>query len=302
MSHFADRLLQRIEEVGAATCVGIDPVYERIPEPMREELPDPPDAHTACEVFNDFTWRVLGAVANHAACVKFQIACFERYHAHGLACLKALMRDAQEMGLIVILDAKRGDIGSTAAHYAKAWLSDMDADDMEIGVDAMTVNPYMGADTLEPMLNAAADGEMGLFALVRTSNPGSDALQSLKLEDGRTVAQAMAWLIGEAGGQAGYVGHRGYSLLGAVVGATKADDITALRKLMPQQIFLVPGYGAQGATADDVRGCFKSDGTGAIINASRSITYAYEKSDTDDWLAVIEQAAAEFKQQIAAIV
>ena len=302
MSHFADRLLDRIDQIGAATCVGIDPVYARMPESLTADQPDPPNAQAVCEVFNDFAWRVLRGVADHAAAVKFQIACFERYHAHGIACLKTLMRHAQDIGFIVILDAKRGDIGSTADHYAAAWLEDTDADEHPLGVDALTVNPYMGPDTLDPLLATAQQSKRGLFALVRTSNPSSDALQSLALADGRTVAQALAWLVGEAGAGPHLVGRRGYSLLGAVVGATKPDDIARLRKLMPQQIFLVPGYGAQGAAADDLRPCFKSDGTGALVNASRSVIYAYEQSDTDDWLDAVHHAAANFHRDLAAIV
>jgi orotidine-5'-phosphate decarboxylase len=205
--------------------------------------------------------------------------------------------------LLVIGDAKRGDIGASSAHYAAGNFADTHYEDLgELpGPDALTVNSYLGGDGLQPFLTTARDQGKGLFALVRTSNPGGDALQRLPLADGRSVAEAVADMIAQLGDEEGCVGQGGYSLLGAVVGATQAEDAVELRRRMPRQIFLVPGFGAQGGGADDVRACFNADQGGAIITASRSILYAWEKDSGGDWIKAVEQAAQEMKQQIAAI-
>ena len=153
---------------------------------------------------------------------------------------------------------------------------------------------------MDPFLAVCRDQGKGLFALVRTSNPGGDAIQSQRLADGRTVAETMGSVVAELGSDKTLIGERGFSCLGAVVGATKAEDAERLRQIMPQQLFLVPGFGAQGGTADDVRPCFRDDGSGALITASRSITYAFR--DEDDWAAAISEAAAQMNRQIAAVV
>lgn len=250
-----------------------------------------------------FCTRVLESVAPHVPCVKIQTACFERYLWPGVKACHHLIRRASQLGLLVIVDAKRGDIGISAEHYAAGWLApsmykDLDASD---GPDALTVHSYLGADALGPWLTVAQRDGKGIFALVRTSNPGSDAIQSLSLGDGRTVAEAIGQLISTSGSHPELLGYYGYSLLGAVVGATKAKDAARLRELMPQQIFLVPGIGAQGGRAEDLSAFFRPDGTGAIITVSRSILYAYELNANPDWCSTIEQATLEIKHQISSI-
>jgi orotidine-5'-phosphate decarboxylase len=276
--HFADRLLEQTAAKGAPVCVGIDPVIDRMPTDFHGC--DPIDA------IRDWTMGVIEAVRPHVPCVKFQSACYERYHAPGVAIYDDAIETAQRAGLIVIGDAKRGDIGISARHYAHANTA-----------DALTVNGYLGADSLEPFIETAAQRGGGLFTLVRTSNPGGDALQTLRLEDGRTVADAVADMVASLGD--GHVGSSGYSLLGAVVGATKRDDAARLRQRMARQIFLVPGFGAQGGTADDVKACFNDDGKGAIITASRSVIYPTEPAAT--WQIAVANAAKLLKEQIAAI-
>ena len=294
--HFADRLLAACEDKGAPVCAGIDPVFERLPRDLRGDAAGPRDAPHAVEAIGRFVRGVLEAVRPHVPCVKLQSACFERYHWRGVKLYDDMVREARAMGLIVIGDAKRGDIGISAAHYAAGCL----ADDVDApGPDALTVNGYLGGDSLEPLIDVAAAQGKGLFALVRTSNPGGDALQGLKLDDGRSVGEAVADLVAQQG--EAHVGERGYSLLGAVVGATKPADAASLRRHMPRQIFLVPGFGAQGGGADDVRACFKADGTGAIITASRSVNYAFEKAPEADWKQAIEAAALDLRQQIRGI-
>jgi orotidine-5'-phosphate decarboxylase len=304
-AHFADRLHAAIAAKGTPICVGIDPVYERLPESVRGDDADRGhvNAEAAIEAIYRFVRGVLQAVAEHVPCVKIQSACFERFHWEGVEAYTRLIQEAQEMGLLVIADAKRGDIGISAEHYAAGLLSESRFADLGTinGPDAITVNPYLGPDTLEPFVRVAQAQGKGLFALVRTSNPGSDAVQGVRLADGSTVAEMIGKAVASTGDHVELVGKCGYSLLGAVVGATKSQDVQNLRKIMPQQIFLVPGFGAQGGTADDVRACFDASGKGAIITASRSILFAYEKPKTSDWTGAIEQATVEMKKQIHAI-
>lgn len=163
------------------------------------------------------------------------------------------------------------------------------------GADAVTVSPYLGADALEPFVATGA----GVFVLVRTSNPGSDGVQSLRLADGRSLAEAMADMVAAVGRPR--VGASGYSSVGAVVGATKREDAAALRTRMPEQIFLVPGYGAQGGSADDVRACFRADGTGAVVTASRSVIYAFDPRD-DAWRGAVRAGAERLRREVEAVV
>jgi len=238
-------------------------------------------------------------VAGVVPIVKIQSACFERYRGDGLSLVFHLTAYAHQRGLLVIDDAKRGDIGASSAHYAAGEIAHQgDASWDAATPDALTVNSYLGGDGLQPFVDAAAEAGAGLFALVRTSNPGGDALQGLRLEDGRAVADAVAQMIAELGRSTpGLVGACGYSSLGAVVGATKPDDAARLRQLMPQQIFLVPGFGAQGGNADDVRACFDDTGRGALISASRSVLYAFEKRG-GDWQQAVHDEAADMVQQV----
>ncbi len=281
--HFADRFLDAAAAKGAPVCVGLDPVLERLPSTIGTD--DPGEA-----IFR-FCNGVLEAVAPHVAAVKPQSACFERFGPSGMTALHRVISHAKARGLIVILDAKRGDIGTSSAHYAAATIGEGRA-------DAVTVNAYLGTDGLEPFIETARATGHGLFALVRTSNPGGDAIQSHRLADGRTVAEMVGDHIAELGRSS--VGASGYSSAGAVVGATKPGDVKSLRERMPQQLFLVPGFGAQGGSAEDVRGCFHADGRGAIITASRSVLYAYEGRG-GSWMSAIEAAAKKFQQEIAAV-
>ncbi|QNN22406.1 orotidine-5'-phosphate decarboxylase [Planctomycetales bacterium ZRK34] len=284
MSHFADQLLESVAAKAAPVCVGLDPVLAKLPDPVRRA------ADSDLDAIATFSLGVVEAVAPHVPCVKIQSACYERFGEVGVAVYHRVAAMAREAGLLVIGDAKRGDIGVTAEHYAVAGLDP---------VDALTINSYFGRDGIEPFCKHADATGKGLFALVRTSNPGGDAIQSLQLADGRTVAQAVGALMAELGEP--YVGDSGYSLLGAVVGATKPGDAAALRKIMPKQIFLVPGFGAQGGGADDVRACFNTDGRGAIITASRSVIYAFAGGDAAQWQSSVQQAAVDLCQQVGAI-
>lgn len=291
-AHFADRLGARIDDLGAPVCVGLDPVLQKLPAALRTAAADPASA------IETYSLGVIDAIAGVVPAVKIQSACYERYGSDGLRAMQSVCAAAREAGLLVILDAKRGDIGVSASHYAAFAFEQMDA-------DALTVSAYLGFDTLEPYLemidrlaNEADNRGRALFNLVRTSNPGSDAVQNQRLEDGRTVAEMIADHTARIG--ADRVGARGYSDVGAVVAATKPEDARAMRKRMPSQLFLVPGYGAQGGTHETVRDLFNENGTGALITASRSVIYAFNES-ASDWQGPIRIAATQLAEQIAAL-
>ena len=289
-THFADRWLEASRDKGAPICVGLDPVWDKLPRVLHDMF-EPSQIPGALEAF---CTGVIWAVAEHTPAVKLQMACYERYGPAGIEVFFNIVQEAKNCGLIVIADAKRGDIGASSAHYGEAYFG---SDGMAV-CDALTVNSYLGVDGIQPMIDAANAAGSGVFVLVRTSNPGGDALQTIPLADGRTVTQAVADLVVQAGETCR--GQSGYSSVGAVVGATKPEDAQALRKRMPQQLFLVPGYGAQGGSAEDVRACFNEDGQGAIIAASRSVIYAFDQND-EDWTQAVEQAAITMKQDIRKI-
>jgi orotidine-5'-phosphate decarboxylase len=304
--HFADRLLAAIGRKNAPICVGIDPIFEMLPDDLAGDAAkrNPDDSQAALDAIFDFTTRVLRIVAPHVPCVKFQSAYFEQYRWDGVETYYELIHSAKELGLVVIGDVKRGDIGSTCAAYAAAHLTDPPTDEAEevVAPDAITVNPFCGLDTLEPFIDVARRHGKGLFVLVRTSNPGSAALQDVRLTDGRTWSEMLADSLHAQAEQADLIGSRGYSSLGAVVGATQPQTMQSLRQRLPRSIFLLPGYGAQGATAEMTRAAF-IDGQGALISASRSILYAHRESRYrdrfgDDWEQCIEQALLDMKQAV----
>ena len=283
--HFADRLLAAIERAGSPVCVGIDPRFDRLPDELKSGADEP----GAIEAFG---LAIVEAVAGVVPAVKPQIAYFERYGSAGFAAYERVVSAARAAGLIVIGDVKRNDIGSTAAAYAEAHLAGPDCP------DAVTVNGYFGADGLAPFVDAARAAGKGVFVLVRTSNPSAPAVQDFANAAGRKFYEHMAAQVALAGAGAGLVGRRGYSCVGAVVGATYPDEARRLREIMPAQLFLVPGYGAQGATAADCAAAFKADGTGAIVNASRSVIYAFAREGAGPWRRAITEAARRLAEDI----
>lgn len=305
---FADRLAAAIDRAGGSpVCVGLDPVYDKLPGELRCGTGGLGGGGGAVAAIARFCEGVLEAAADTIPVVKPQSACFERYGSAGVACLEHVIRRAKELGYLVLLDVKRGDIGVTAEHYAAAAFEAM-------GADALTVSPYLGPDTIEPFAKAAdgagasggVGGGGGVFVLVRTSNPGSDAVQSAKLADGRVVAEMIADMVAQIGSNR--VGACGLSSIGAVVGATKAADAAALRARMPNQVFLVPGYGAQGGTADDIRNMLRpgrtSGGTsGVLVTASRSVIYpSGDFASHGDWRGAVGYAAGKFASEVRQVV
>lgn len=305
---FADRLHAAIARCGTPACVGLDPVLDKLPPGLRRRSGPGGGGGIvgAADQIETFCLGVIDAVAGVVPAVKPQSACFERYAQSGLGVLRKVIQHAHSRGLIVILDAKRGDIGTTAEHYAAAAFGAGQTKPGNVA-DALTVNGYMGPDTVETFLahgGPAAAGRHGVFVLVRTSNPGSDAVQSQRLADGRTVAEMMADHVAELGRQPGRVGACGLSSVGAVVGATKSSEAAALRARMPDQYLLVPGYGAQGGTLEDLKpmlrpGAVAAD-AGILVNASRSVIYGFAPERTD-WAAGVREAAQRFAAELTTL-
>jgi orotidine-5'-phosphate decarboxylase len=305
---FGERLVRSIEQKAAPICVGIDPIFEFLPDSVAGQGKgrNANDHVAVIDAIFAFTTRVLKVVAPLVPCVKFQSAYFEKYLWEGVEAYYSLIHEASEHGLLVIGDVKRGDIGSTASAYAAGHLGEATAEEDFVTPDAITVNPMLGADTLEPFVKSAREAEKGLFVLVRTSNPGSAEFQDALLADGRTWSEMLADRLREVAGAPGLVGPSGYSSIGAVVGATQTQTMHSLRSRLPQSIFLLPGYGAQGATAEMTRAAFQ-DGRGAIVSASRSILYAHREPKYiarfgDDWERCVEQAVLDMKADLARVV
>lgn len=305
--HFADRLIGAIQKKQSPICVGIDPILASMPDSVFAGGREKAEGDTAASVdaLYDFTLRVLKIVAPHVPAVKFQSAYFEQFHHQGVEAYFELINEAIELGLLVIGDIKRGDIGSTASAYAAGHLAAMQiSPDEEMATpDAVTVNPMLGMDTLEPFINTASELGKGLFVLVRTSNPGSAQLQDVKLADGRTWSEMLAETLAPVAQK--MVGARGWSSLGAVVGATQTHTMVSLRRRLPKSIFLLPGYGTQGATAEMTRSAFV-DGVGGLVSASRSILYAHKEPKMttrygSDWEKCVEGAVMEMKADLSSV-
>lgn len=277
MPAFVDRLIDETVRKKSCAVVGLDPQLELLPPSILEPTYET-HGHTleaAARAAEEFCRRVTDVVAPHVAAVKIQLACFERLGWMGAKACSELIRHAQEQGLLVIVDGKRGDVGFTAQAYAEGYLGEVLVDEVPQtawGADAITVNPYLGWDGIQPFVEAATEYEKGVFVLVKTSNLSSGQVQDL-VSEGRQVYAHLAELVASWAEE--LMGLHGYSSLGAVVAATFPRDAARIRKLMPHCYFLVPGYGAQGGTAQDVMPSFNEDGAGAIVNSGRGIIYAY---------------------------
>lgn len=270
-----DTLIKGIQEKDNPTVVGLDTSFDYLPEEMRAGVADSKGAAEAIFAFNK---KLIDAVADVVPAVKVQIAYYEMYGVEGLRAFAQTLQYAKAQGLIVITDAKRNDIGATAECYAKAFLGETPVGGSSLRAfdsDFLTVNGYLGSDGIRPFLGWMDKREKGIFVLVKTSNKSSGELQDMKLENGKTVYEYMGALVEEWGKDS--VGKYGYSAVGAVVGATHPAQAEILRREMPHTFFLIPGYGAQGGTADDLKVCFGKDGLGGIVNSSRGILCAYRQ-------------------------
>ena len=313
MKNFADRLLEAIKEKENPSCVGLDPRIGNIPEHIRQEVLKRYGNNTeaVAKAIIKFNTVIIDAIADIIPAIKPQIAFYEKYGSYGIEAFERTVEYAKSKGLIVIEDAKRNDIGSTAQAYADGHLGKIElCDGSQISgfdVDAITVNAYLGIDGIKPFIESCEEFGKGIFILDKTSNPSAGDLQDkiveledwqvdlineclegtgIKLSDLPQLQKveeknrapnyvAMATLIHLWGKN--LIGEKGYSSIGAVIGATYPQEAKLLRKIMPNTLILVPGYGAQGATAEDVVHSFNDDGYGAIVNSARGIIFAYQR-------------------------
>lgn len=310
--NFADKLIAAVKAKKAPICVGLDPNFEKIPKFIKEKAfqngEKSPVACAADAIF-EFNRGIIDAVFDLVPAVKPQIAYYEIFGHEGIRCYEETLKYAKSKGLLTIADAKRNDIGPTAEAYARAFLGEVQFGEGEAEVvmpgfdaDALTVNPYLGWDGIKPFVEEARKYDKGIFVLVKTSNPSSGDLQDLQMKDGSFVYEIMGGLVDSWG--AIELGESGYSFVGAVVGATYPKQAERLRALMPNSIFLVPGYGVQGGSASSVAPCFNKDGLGAIVNNSRGIIFAYEKLSgfgEGDYAEAARKATMMMKEEIGKI-
>ena len=276
-----DRLIRRIRDKWNPTALGLDTRLDYIPE----EFARPFLKKSPGEAVFAFNAALLETLADVIPCVKIQIAYYEAMGTDGMECLSRTIATARQLGYVVIADAKRGDIGATASAYSAAYLRE----DSPFRADFLTVNPYFGTDGMEPFIADCKASGTGLFVLVKTSNPSGREFQDIVAEDGRRLYEMVGDRVCEWGAK--LIGEEGYSSIGAVVGATYPEQGEALRARIPRTYFLLPGYGAQGATADGLAACFDERGEGAVVAASRSIICAYKKTgDTNFDVAAREEA------------
>lgn len=293
-----DRLIDKIDEKQNPTCVGLDTNLGHLPRGLKDSL-DIKTAEEAAKAILKYNMDIIDAVYDIVPAVKVQIAYYEMLGIEGLSVFKKTISYAKAKDLIVITDAKRNDIGSTSAAYSNAHLGKTILGSYEyeaFPTDIMTINPYLGTDGVQPFLDDCKKYGKGLYVLVKTSNPSSSELQDLVLTDGRRVYEATADLVLKWA--SGLKGAYGYSSIGAVIGATHKKIGESLRERMKGIHFLLPGYGAQGATGADLAGMFDENGRGAIVNASRSILSAHVKAGTEDYAAAARAEAKRMQQDI----
>lgn len=272
-----DKLIKKIIKMQNPTCVGLDTDLGYLPDEMKEGAVTLAEAAKRILEFNK---KMIDSVCDLVPAVKVQAAYYEMYGSAGMKTFAQTLAYARKKGLLVIADCKRNDIGSTAGCYAKAYLGSTETGGRQtkaFPADMLTVNGYLGSDGVKPFAERAVKDDKAIFVLVKTSNPSSGELQNLKLADGTFVYEKMGDLVEEWGRDA--VGRYGYSEIGAVVGATHPEEAARLRERMPHTFFLIPGYGAQGGSAEMLKVCFGKRGLGGIVNSSRGIICAYKKPE-----------------------
>ena len=293
-----DRLIEKIKQTKNPSVVGLDTCVDYLPDDMKNQIKSFDDV---CEALTEFNKNVVDSICDIVPAVKVQVAYYEMYGVQGMQAFQNTLKYAKSKGMFTMADIKRNDIGSTAAAYSKAYLGKTVFNGVEVTPfesDFVTINGYLGTDGIKPFVDDAEKYDKGAFVLVKTSNPSSGDLQNKKLVGSETVFEEMANFVCEWGKN--LVGDYGYSSLGAVVGATHKAEAELLRKKYPSLFFLVPGYGAQGATAEDVSVNFDKDGLGAIVNSSRGILCAYKKDKYNglNYFKAARQAALDMKDDL----
>lgn len=295
MRIFSDRLVESIRKTGSPCVVGLDPRIELMPEFIKSGR-GAGTGDVVRSIILDFHELVLDTIAGLACVVKPQLAFFEQYGSAGIQAFEDTVEAAKQRGLLVIADGKRNDVDSTAEAYAAAFLGETAFD-----VDAMTVTPYLGRDSMLPYVDACRQHGKGIFIVLKTSNPGSRDYQDQILQStGRPLYETIARTIRDF--SEGLMGETGYSCVGAVVGATFPEEARCLRALLPQAFILVTGYGAQGASSEGAAACFNADGLGAIVNSSRGITYAFGNEDVtkEKFVRSVRENTMRMRDEIAA--
>jgi orotidine-5'-phosphate decarboxylase len=304
-----DRLIEKVIEKKSHVVVGLDTDFNVV-KPLAESILssrgiDAKSLSKAEFIENtlfEYNKDLIDATGDLVPSVKIQIAFYERYGLAGLAAYSRTAKYAKENGLYVIGDIKRGDIGSTSEAYAEGHLGSVDKGNDEyiqddFKVDSITVNPYLGEDSVVPFLNALKANDGSMFVLARTSNKYSGLIQNVvNADNGENVYEKVSKWLQEIGKD--YIGNRGYSSIGAVVGATQVSEMVKIRELMPNGYFLIPGYGAQGGKAEDLANGFDKNGLGGVVNSSRGIIYAWQKSDTADYKAAARKAVLDMNADI----
>jgi orotidine-5'-phosphate decarboxylase len=297
-SHFADALADAVKQRGNPVVVGLDPRWESLPAGLRSDSDESYDAKA--RAFAKFCCEIIDVVGPLVPAVKPQAAFFEELGPPGMIALSRVIAHAHDRGLLVIVDGKRNDIGSTAEAYARGYLG---REASAWHADALTVSPYLGDDSLTPFVDTASERGAGIFVLVKTSNPGSGMLQDVAAAGEpiyRRVARHVEQLAAVTAGQCGY------GCVGAVVGATYPEQLAELRAAMPHTWFLVPGFGSQGGTAADVAGGFDPRGLGTVVNNSRGIIFAHARPDFAEkfgsarWQRAVEAATRDMIDQLRA--
>ena len=308
MTHFADKFTHAAQIKRTCAIVGIDPVYEKLPKPLtqRNNPNAPLDIEAATDTIFEFCVKVLRIVAPLVPAVKLNSAFFEKYHFEGVETYYSLIQEASQLGLLVIGDVKRGDIGTTAAAYAQGHLANhpsLNTNEYQTP-DAITSNAFAGLDAVTPFADLAHKEKKGIFVWIRPSNPSAAILSDFTDTNGKKFHELLAEQIATIADEPHRIGNSGYSDIGMIVGGTTAKYTKSMRDKYPHTLFLVPGYGAQGASAKDCMNFCKPDGSGALIAASRSIIYAYQNPKyhqqfPDNWEKCIEQATLDMKANLA---
>lgn len=274
-NNMMDKLIEKIKQMNNPTVIGLDPRYEIIPECVKSRYSKDLSGYAKASV--EFCKSLIDTTYDIIPAVKLQLAYFEMLGPEGLKAFEEVKKYAMQKEMIVMADAKRGDIGSTSQGYSNAFLGKTPIEDKNVSVydvDFITLNPYMGTDCVKPFIDDSKKYNKGAFILVKTSNKSSGELQDLKLENGKKVYEQVATLVEQWGKE--LIGKNGYSSISAVVGATYPEQLKELRKLAPHTFFLIPGYGAQGGKAEDIALGFDKNGLGGIVNATRSLMGAYK--------------------------
>ena len=294
-----DRLIEAIIDKQNPTCVGLDTLFDYLPDEMKAGVTN---FDGVAERVFDFNKKLIDTLYDIIPSVKVQIAYYEMYGVAGMKAYEETLKYASEKGLVVIADAKRNDIGSTAACYAKTFLGETQVNEVKAKAFPayyVTVNGYLGTDGIAPFVDECVKNEKGIFVLVKTSNPSGAEIQNVILENGVPMYEHMGALVEKWGEST--VGEYGYSAVGAVVGATHPTEAARLRKVLPHTFFLIPGYGAQGGNAEMLKSCFGANGLGGVVNNSRGILCAYKKLGGTYYEAA-RQATVAMQQDLASVI